>query len=534
MLLPQAFPDEILYSRFIRYSLTSGEITTQLLKRLFGKNKVVLHPYLTAYVNNLAKLFNEDTNNLIEKQTLFPIFSFYLSHYSDSIRLAQCGNNGALVLRRCQLPSFKNKVPLVIKSCPICIKHDIYKYGVAYWHRTHQIPGITACVKHCVRLNQVDMSVASRLHYDLLPQLTNNKVIVASRKELILSDFATGLLSLLDNNTNTSISLIQVYRDQLDKRGFVTKRGRIRRTKLITCFINFWLELTRESRLIFPVSFKDYNFFRGLLDDNAPQHPFKHFLFSSWLFDTPNELFKEPEKERLIVCKQLNYPEAKNIKMQSLCLLKNGHSLAEVSRLTGKSRCYLKRIAELDDIALNLKPKILTAQIKKKIFRFAELGFHRKIIADKFKVSTGSIEQIISSYPGLVQRRKRIHFESKRRRSKVKILRYLRTKPQAYRKDVKKSCNAEFFWLYNNDNRWLEENLPAAMKVEQHSGIDWQKRDIELSERVKELLLPLDDRHISRTDLDKWLGGHGWLTKYKAKLPLTMAVYNDLNVLTQT
>lgn len=528
MLLPQSLPDETVCSRLIRYRLCSGKIQSQFLRPLFGKHKIVLHPYLTAYLEDIARTFGEDADNIIEKQTLFPIFAFYLPQYSEAIKQAQLGNNGALVLRECQLPSFKGKVPFVIKSCPICVKQDIYDHGVAYWHRTHQIPGITACAKHKVLLTQIDLGALLRLHYDFLPQLTQD-IVSAPKKEILLANFSVELLSLLETS-NRIIPMTEIYRDKLAKLGFVTKQARIRREKLMKCFVDFWQDLTRRSNSIFPASFNDYGFLRGLLDNKSPQHPFKHLLFASWLFDSPDELFLtlEPESERKTVCNNLNLNEPKDLEISILNLLQSGYSQAEVSRLTGKSRCYLKRIAALNGTNLNLHPKSLTTSVKKEILQFAESGVHRALIASKLNISIGSVEQEISNCPGLVKRRKRCHFESKRRKCRVKIAQYIRINPHVLRKDVKQYCNAEFYWLYQNDRNWLEENLPVAMKAKQHSSVDWQQRDIELSEKVKDLLSSLDEA-VSRTALDKLLGGHGWLIKHRNKLPLTMAAYEAFN-----
>lgn len=526
MFLPQALPDETVYSRLVRYHLYSGEIKTHFLWQIFGKRKIVLHPYLTAHIDNLAILFNEEANNIIEKQTLFPIFSFYLSQYSDAIKKAQLGSNGALVIRACQLSAFKGRVLLVAKSCPVCMKQDIYEYGVTYWHRTHQVPGITACATHGVCLNQLDLSTLNRCDYNLLPQLTQD-VVIASKNELLLANFSENLLSMLDDGY-AAISLTEIYRRKLLSLGFVTKQGGIRRVKVMTSFEVFLRDFVKESNSVFPISSIDYGFFRGLLDGVSPQHPFKHLLFSSWLFGSPSELFLDPDNEINTVQSQLDLTKTNDLENYCLNLLQDGNSLAEVSRVTGKSRCYLKRIALLNGIHLNLMPTIVTSQVRMKILHFAEFGVHRSSIATRLNVSIAIVEQEISSCPGLVKRRKQRHFESKRRKCRHGIARYLRVNPRALRKDVKKCCSAQFFWLYLYDRNWLEEYLPVAMKAKQNQKVNWQQRDIKLSARVHDILLSLD-RKISKSELDKLLGGHEWLTKYEAKLPLTMATYKSFN-----
>ena len=61
-------------------------------------------------------------------------------------------------------------------------------------------------------------------------------------------------------------------------------------------------------------------------------------------------------------------------------------------------------------------------------------------------------------------------------------------------------------------------------KIIYKNRVDWHQRDIELSD-ITSKLLDQQVAKVSRTELDRVLGGHGWLTKYKAKLPITMKVY---------
>ncbi|EFC8864179.1 TPA: hypothetical protein HHA91_002480, partial [Escherichia coli] len=149
---------------------------------------------------------------------------------------------------------------------------------------------------------------------------------------------------------------------------------------------------------------------------------------------------------------------------QCLQLLRKQYSLSEIYRLTGKSRCYLRRLALLNDIPLKLKPKKLTGECQKRIIGLAYAGMHRKAISERCGIGIGSVEQVISSQPGLVEHRKRCHWESKRRRCRLEIAKYLKSHPGALRRDCKAQCNAAFFWLYLNDPIWLDSALPEPIK----------------------------------------------------------------------
>ena len=157
----------------------------------------------------------------------------------------------------------------------------------------------------------------------------------------------------------------------------------------------------------------------------------------------------------------------------------------------------------------------------------AKKGFHRNAITKRVGISVGSVEQQISTSPELVQWRKQCRHESKRRRYKLQITRFIQRKPKAIRQQIKLSCNAAFFWLYAYEKPWLESNLPSAQKPVAKPRVDWQQRDAMLISKVISIMQQHNNQ-LSRTQLDKKLGGHDWLTKKKHKLPLTLKTYYKL------
>src|SRR5690606_5310977 len=127
-----------------------------------------------------------------------------------------------------------------------------------------------------------------------------------------------------------------------------------------------------------------------------------------------------------------------------------GFSMAEVARQTGRSRCFVKSIALRHQIPVNLSPKKITEAIQTIVVRLAFKGFHRQAIAQQLGLSVGSVELIISTTNGLVEYRKRCKAESMCRRYKCQIIRFIRNNPNACRAEIKKSCEAAYFWLYQH------------------------------------------------------------------------------------
>ena len=89
---------------------------------------------------------------------------------------------------------------------------------------------------------------------------------------------------------------------------------------------------------------------------------------------------------------------------------------------------------------------------------------------------------------------------------------------------MKQSCEAAFFWLYFHYPNWLEQHLPEPKKTQHVDRVNWHERDLELSKLVISMLAQADHT-VSRTELDRMLGSHGWLTSKKDKLPLTVKAY---------
>ncbi|NOU51920.1 hypothetical protein HG263_15400 [Pseudoalteromonas sp. JBTF-M23] len=200
--------------------------------------------------------------------------------------------------------------------------------------------------------------------------------------------------------------------------------------------------------------------------------------------------------------------------------------MAEISRRIGKSRCYIKTLALRENVEVETKPKIITKQVKLYILDLAKKGFHRREIAYRYGISSGSVEQLISSCPNLVIWRKKCKSDSKRRRYKCAIMNFIKTHPLASRQDCKKSNYAAFYWLYNHEQGWLHAILPTAIKGKCNQRVDWNQRDRLLSKQLSDLLSKKTGS-VTLTKLDQLLGAHGWLTRYKHKLPTTMMIFEN-------
>lgn len=144
MKLPVSLPDELLLSRLIRYVTVSSDKGDNFSSKVFGSRKVSIHPFLTARLEQLAGWGLESAEVMLFQQTLAPLFLFFLPTYADRLKRSMLVGDGAEAHRASQLSLFGCGNSLCLKWCPVCAQQDMRQYGVAYWHRTHQIPRVRA------------------------------------------------------------------------------------------------------------------------------------------------------------------------------------------------------------------------------------------------------------------------------------------------------------------------------------------------------------------------------------------------------
>jgi hypothetical protein len=520
MHFPKALPDETLFSRYIRHMTILGMHEKDYLKQLLNKPRASIHPYLTIGIGKTSLITEESPSKIYREQTLGRFFSYFMPHRTVDIYSSMLADDGNVAFRSCQLVSFRESEQLSLKYCPTCAKEDMCCYGVSYWHLTHQVPGVEACPLHKVCLIHHKLPERPHLKLQLLPTTTDE----AQNCSELSYEFATFANAFLRRISLTNDSFDQNdLLTRIQERDYSLGEKRFKRVELTSDLFNFIKGLKHTDPNLLPYSEKDYRYLSYLLSGGVSQHPFKYLLVEFWL----SNIEKSTKKKLTEKVKTSENGGSVNIEKLCIRLLRQHESLAEISRLIGKSRCYVKSVAMKQKISFQKKPYILTGNIINQIIILAYKGFHRKYIAKLFQVSAGSVEQIISSEKGLVEIRRRYKFESKRRKYKAQVLRALQLKPSAIKQEIKKACYAAFHWLYAHEKAWLNSTLPSPTKPIVRSKINWEKRDIELASQVSTIMHNINGT-ISRTTLDKALGGHGWLIRMQHKLPITMATFHEL------
>lgn len=93
----------------------------------------------------------------------------------------------------------------------------------------------------------------------------------------------------------------------------------------------------------------------------------------------------------------------------------------------------------------------------------------------------------------------------------------IKSNPQALRNEIKLQCSQDYVWFLSHYREWLGSALPTTQMNKELSRIDWELRDKSILEQLKKL----PNTYSSLSAIDRDIGGHNWLLKYQAKLPLS-------------
>ncbi len=233
---PNPYPDELLYSVVARYHVRSGNKTfRQTHEELFETielqpDKIILPNNLNFLVSQLPEGSKLTVESLIKRNTLYPFFRTFLTPieiYSFKNLLREKSSNS---ISQAAKISDKERNE-VLKFCPKCRVEDEQKYGEAYWHRQHQIPGMLLCLKHQVAL--VDSQVLlenKQIHYYAASQVKLEVDTNTYSEDLINKSFS--LAQEIDWLSHNHVEfrgmtwLRNIYKSLLIERGFIIKYSR--------------------------------------------------------------------------------------------------------------------------------------------------------------------------------------------------------------------------------------------------------------------------------------------------------------------
>jgi len=156
-LFPKPLPDETIFSLVCRFHLLSAQASFkgQTLP-LLGINGSRPSNEFPSFLPNLAKVSGINLEYLIKRMTSLHYYEPFIEKcdYEVLYEALRTGNTGNL---QSKLGMVANRITpgQYLKYCPLCSDYDENKFGVAYWHKVHQLVGLTVCPIHQCHLVEV-------------------------------------------------------------------------------------------------------------------------------------------------------------------------------------------------------------------------------------------------------------------------------------------------------------------------------------------------------------------------------------------
>jgi len=301
--LPKPLPDETLYSLFARiHWLNDYDNARECCAMLLGDGerlRVADSRFDPVHFDSATRGFYGGVQQLLTKMTPIGFFQRLGTHPSVEIpRRLRPDDADALALSN-GLATLSNGRAHLWRWCPSCLKRDHDIYGVAYWHRKHQLPGVVVCNEHHTSLIEATLPYQVRQQEFIMPGRLPDRARVKpaccigpSPTAMLLAQFAEQIL--LDEAAEGSPESVQgALVDGLTEAGLISRSGRIRKKAFIAEWMNLYADMAELTEFAPPLNERSLPSVVEALNQQGWLLPatttvmLANWLFGSW------QLFKE-------------------------------------------------------------------------------------------------------------------------------------------------------------------------------------------------------------------------------------------------
>lgn len=456
-----------------------------LSRCLFGNS----HLRATIDLNSHLKVFLERTSSylilsesqFINDYTLYPFYRAFLDE-NERVKIlnSMLSSSGQDIHTRVGINASRLKRGRVPKYCVLCYLEDVEKFGEAFWHRMHQIPGLDVCCAHNVSLEtyQPKLNQLGHGYYLPPPDKLDSKVIRTNNCDTLLYISKKGADILL----NKSFDLNKVnYYDHVISLGYY-KGKQIDQSDILNKFKSFYgsKTLTRLSHHIG----NELGWINEII--RRPSHifnPIRHILFSKFCDELPLKLYPDsnPFKKGPWIC----YNKASdhylkevvnNLKIHTdnkskrqigvfTCDCGMVYSMSFIKTHNGSFKKYVRIKSFGEKWTLRLQTEVLSGKSLREIARI--LGTDAKTVAQKSKTLASKERSQIATRQNLKDQKKQWSNFFKKDGSKTI-------------KEAREKMPAIYSLLYRHAKEWLLAFNASRRKTQSNQGIlrlDWDDCD---------------------------------------------------------
>lgn len=513
-------PDETLYSLCSRHHVITGHrLARTTCRYLFGHpqwgSQHDLPCRLDFFVKQTAAMLG-NTNSISYEHTLLPFYLHWRTpDEARDVLMALLGEGLGSVKFRLGLLTSRFRAHHPLKACPTCIAEDKDNFQVAYWHLSHQFPGVWVCPKHgCILLEStVKSSGVGRFlwHLPRLQQLRNvlpYALPPECSQPLVqkLADLATIAIAAAQLPPTFHIdsgTLLAAYRQRLDTIHLRSDHQRLKRYEIAQSFLAF----TRELRLVPELAAlpdtlakAQAQMDRLLRLPRIGTHPLRQLVLIHWLFGSWEAFWGAYQSALITVSPHAKKAETLIItphREQSgderhhtlLELIQNqGYSLSRAAAEVGIDTGTAMAWAAQAGVKVPRRPKRLKPEIRSALIRDLLLGDGKKTVAARYGISTQTVTTTLRTEPGLSKCWHDAQRANARAMARTRWEQTCHDNSGLGIKAIRQLVPAVYAWLYRNDRTWLMSktaDLPRS-KGGNHSNVNWVLRDAQLALAIRQ------------------------------------------------
>lgn len=411
-----------------------------------------------------------DADSIIYRRTIFPLFMPFQSqsHIQTAMQMLK-GNSLGSIKYRLGLIAGRFGAEHPLKACSSCIETDICRHGVAYWHLSHQFPGVLVCPVHNVWLQEsaLNRRWAGRFQLALpdqaalIPRPAEGLDLLTLKAVQQLADATLDLASLGTSKSFDPLHVRSVYRNaigDLGYRGYASPQAAAsfaQHSSLLQPFHPLASLPTSQQ--------KASTYIQQLMrPPRGHSHPLKHLVMITWLFGTVGAFVDAYD----------HLPEIQE------------RDLPDATQPLSTDQPKPKPIEAKQ--TKQLRPKTLKPTIRAQILRLLGKGTPKSLICTKFRITISTVNKLLRSEPQINNSWASTKLKMNLLENRKKWTALLQISPSSSVSTIRGQNPKLYAWLYRNDKTWLfqaNSELPTG-RTGNHSKIDWAERDIELEQAV--------------------------------------------------
>lgn len=548
-------PDETLFSycsRFHRLSLQWRAEATSLT--LFGRGRSGRAHDLPDGIDGLIERTGGQLGDASEVIRRHTVLSFYLPFLEPEL-----AESAISAMRGTGIGSLKSKLGLMssrfgashpLKACPECMTEDVEHHHVAYWHLSHQLPGVWICSRHrrWLTASSCKSTGVQRFQW-LLPDVAAMTQIIPSstavddrllEERLLALAEAVSAIARTPEGQRIEVELtVAAHRQVLLTKKWVEPNGRAKLDRVGYDLSAFMAPLQRVPELAcLAVPAAQASGLLVYLRDTrrAKTHPLRRIALSLWLHGSWTGFDKvygcaPPISARCAPAPSATKPKLDDPRRGAFLgkLLDSEASLSRSALEAGIDTQTGMAWAAQAGISVQRRPKQLTQELRRRLVSALRAGRSKASVAKSIGVSVQTVTNTLRTEIGLQEAWHRARFEIRRRTARASWLRLAIRYPMVGVKMLRLLEPAGYAWLYRNDRSWLVEQQAQLTPRSKgnHSQVSWDQRDLVLSSAVarvcSSLAIEMPERRIQLWRIYQRLPELKTKLRRLDQLPLTRA-----------